>query len=372
MVDESDSGTGEAEASEGRVSVGSSAGASQIGSEGEGTRQGPSEKAIGKRKKVVGDLERVKTMPEIDRIYVKRNDETLGWVSLDVYDELGGERWYLVAWMDNCQSHVQWEKLRRVAPPQEPVIVRARPPPPPPPPQPAGSMSSTMVCGERGEEEQLSLHPLYEAGAGEQMDELTGRLNDGDDNASVAEVGGDANMQERPQDGKIVESGRVVERMWYCVVCLKYLKEVWQCEICKGCLCWPCYKKQKGSRKSVCGQCLTRPLITYREGERGPSAMEASEGGALVTVEEGAVEAYVDMEDKSEGTHGGRMTRAEVEAAKERIAVQTAAWERDHGGEMEHGGAVQPEAGTSDGDGDDEPMGVGDNEVAFGNLDVVD
>ena len=66
------------------------------------------------------------------------------------------------------------------------------------------------------------------------------------------------------------------------------------------------------------------------------------------------------------------MTREEVEAAKARMAIQAAAWERDYGGRMEQSGTARPGAGTSDGDVDNEPMVVEDSGVAFAGIDVVD
>lgn len=277
--------------------------------------------------------------------------------------------------MDNCQSHMRWGNLRRVAPPQKPMPLRAPPPSPPLTPLPGSPVTDVVIYDEGEGDEELFYHSRYGVGTGAQMDEVAGRLgedeggmamSDGNADESAAVVGGDSDTQGNPQDGKVVKN------MWYCVVCLKHLTKVWQCEICKGCLCWPCYERQIGSRKSVCGQCLTRPLLTYKEGERGPSAREATEGGALVAVEEGAMETYVEIVDESGGTNGGRMTLEEVEAAKARVARQTAAWEKDHGKGTEQSGTARMGAGTSDGEVDSESMVVDDDGVAFDGLDVVD
>jgi hypothetical protein len=91
-----------------------------------------------------------------------------------------------------------------------------------------------------------------------------------------------------------------------------------------------------------------------------------------VTVEEGAMETYVEIVDESEGTNGGRMTREEVEAAKTRMAVQAAAWEKDHGRGTEQSGTARTGAGTSDEEVDSESMVVEDDGVAFAGIDVVD
>ena len=91
-----------------------------------------------------------------------------------------------------------------------------------------------------------------------------------------------------------------------------------------------------------------------------------------MAVEEGAMETYVEIVDESGGTNGGRMTLEEVEAAKARVARQTAAWEKDHGKETEQSGTTRMGAGTNDGEVDSESMVVDDGGVAFDGLDIVD
>ena len=91
-----------------------------------------------------------------------------------------------------------------------------------------------------------------------------------------------------------------------------------------------------------------------------------------MAVEEGAMETYVEIVDESGGTNGGRMTLEEVEAAKARVAIQTAAWERDHGKGTEQSGTARMGAGTSDEEVDSESMVVDDDGVAFAGIDVVD
>ena len=91
-----------------------------------------------------------------------------------------------------------------------------------------------------------------------------------------------------------------------------------------------------------------------------------------MAVEEGAMETYVEVVDESGGTNGGRMTREEVEAAKARMVIQAAAWEKDHGRGMEQSGTARTGAGTGDEEVDSESMAVEDGGVAFTGIDVVD
>ena len=94
------------------------------------------------------------------------------------------------------------------------------------------------------------------------------------------------------------------------------------------------------------------------------------------------MEVYVDVEDRSRGTSGGRMTQAAQEAARARIARQGAAWERDmgemrtegsgNGVESERGGVDQPGVETGEGSGSGTAMMVWDEGIALASLDVVD